>query len=52
MADCHALFLFDPLPDLPPRGKEYKQSFSPLGETGKGVIKLKRRLINRRYNYE
>jgi sugar phosphate isomerase/epimerase len=27
-----------PLPNLPPRGKEQKQSFSPLGETGKGVI--------------
>jgi len=27
-----------PLPNLPPRGKEPKVSFSPLGETGKGVI--------------
>jgi hypothetical protein len=31
-----------PLPyNLPPGGKDYCKSFSPLGETGKGVIKHK-----------
>ncbi len=30
--------LSNPHPDLPPRGKELCTSFSPLGETGKGVI--------------
>jgi hypothetical protein len=27
----------NPHPSLPPRGKEHKQSLSPLGETGKRV---------------
>jgi len=26
-----------PLPDLPPMGEGAERSFSPLGETGKGV---------------
>jgi hypothetical protein len=35
-----------PLPDLPPRGKELKAKLSPLGETGKGVIKNKMEVID------
>jgi hypothetical protein len=34
--DSFLILSFDPLPHLPPRGKEFI-SFAPLGETGKGV---------------
>jgi len=35
------LILNDPLPNLPPGGKELRISLAPMGETGKGVYYVK-----------
>ena len=48
--------LFDPLPDLPPRGKEFLEHF-PLGRNGKGgwinsvLFDLKHAVVNRYINF-
>jgi len=42
--ECHdepgifCLVIYDPHPNLPPRGKEIQENVAPLGETTKGVL--------------
>jgi hypothetical protein len=41
-----ALFVFTPFPTFPHGGRSTLKGFSPLGETGKGVIQRKSLNIN------